>query len=610
MHSTTRFLRLACLVLLAFVCGSTGAGSPRAATEGLPAAPATIGAIQPGGPSPSTPYSFEVVDVRGWGLSTDQVYLLSSLEGIVNQDNATLFVIWDNDGAGWLASIADASYSYTTVPATNLSSLLSYYDACVHGVVIFDNQAESANIATPLCGIHKAVMVSQALAPAALAWPALVDEPIVANVTAMYAAQGFTSATPKGTIYKWAFDAWFAQCNHGELGMFDYFHAGAIRSILCGNAVFTIWQVCYTPDSERDAQADFDAFEYIIANSPQDMIVYGYMYPDGGNEHPVVSRLSANGKFLMPSDWLRNAPFLQRLPLPDGYQFQQKARVEADAIPLENKIYVAGIYSDGDNLQYVANFMRWNLWESSVHRTNPVPTSWEVSPSIVNVAPAIARFYWDNASSKDYFVTGVGGKGYTKAEYMTPEYTRTYWRSTRELMAFLDEREVRSWTGNYGTIVTIMNKGLGVAPQCDGIYEGYGGSDYMAPDEISGVPVVHMRGWTAHNSVELDGFYAELARLRALSPNAPLFVCYHLICWDAPYAMWAEFVNTLETGGDVVAVTVAQLTSLVRRSGTGVVTGGAIVTAIVSVWGLPMLLHLVAGVGRKKKLARTGGATR
>jgi hypothetical protein len=322
-----------------------------------------------------------------------------------------------------------------------------------------------------------------------------------------------------------------------------------------------------------------------------------------------VSRLSANGKFLMPSDWLRNAPFLQKLPLPDGYAFQQKARAEADSVPLENKVYIAGIYSDGDNLQYVANFMRWNLWESTTHRTNPVPISWEVSPSIFNVAPAIARFYWENATANDYFVTGVGGKGYVKAAYMTPEYTATYWRTTRELMATLDEREVRSWTGNYGTIVTAMNFAPGIPPQCDGIYEGYGGGDFKAPDEISGVPVVSMKSWTAHPGDDLSGYYNDLEALRSRSPGAPLFVCYHLICWDADYGKWAEFVNTLEAGGNVVAVTVAQMTSLIQRSGTGEATGAAIVAAVAGIWGIPLLLHFTAGAGRRKEAPRSGGAS-
>lgn len=593
------------MLLLACVC-CIASGAPQRAATGN--ASAVVSSIQPSGPTPGSPFAFDVVDVRGWGLTTDEVYLLSSLEGIVNRDAARLYVIRNNDGAGWLDSIDDEYYTPTYPAVANLSALLSHYDAIVDGVVIFDTQAESANVATPVCGINRSVMVSAALAPAALAWPALVDEPVVANMTALYAARGFTGATPKGEIYRWAFDNWFASCNQSALGMYDYGHAGAIRSLLAGNAIFTIWQVCYTPEAERDAPEDFECFEHVIENSPQDMIVYGYMYPDGGNEHPVVSRLSANGKFLVPSDWLNNAPFLQHLPLPDGYAFQQKARAEAESIPLENKVYVAGIYSDGDNLQYVANFMRWNLWESAAHRTSPVPCSWEMSPSVLEVAPAIARFYYDNASMEDYFVTGVGGKGYAKAEYMTPAYTEVFWRTTRELMALLDQREVRSWTGNFGTIVASMNGAPGVAPQCDGIYEGYGGGGYSTPAKINGVPVVYMHGWTAHNSGELQGFYDDIAALRARVPHSPVFVCYHLICWDAPYAMWAEFANTLEAGGDVVFVTVAQMSSLISRSSEGEVVTASIVLAVAGIWGIPLLVYATSGA-KRKEAPRAGGAT-
>ncbi len=595
----------ACVLLLACVCCTTGAASTRPATSTTPAASAPV---QPSGPTPGSPFAFDVVDVRGWGLSNDDKYLLSSLEGIVNRDTARLYVIWSNDGANWLTSIDDEYYTPSSIPVTNLSALVSYYDALVDGVIIFDGQSESANIATPLCGINRSIMVSQALAPAALAWPALQDEPVVANMTAMYAAQGFTGATPKGEIYRWAFETWFPLCNQTALGMYDYYRNGAIRSLLAGNAIFTLWQVCYTPEVERDAPEDFECFEYVIANSPQDMIVYGYMYPDGGNEHPVVSRLSANGKFLVPTDHLWNAPFWQHMPLPDGYTFQQKARANAASIPLENKVYIAGIYSDGDNLQYVAGFMRWDLWEASAHKTAPVPCSWEMSPSIINVAPAIARFYYENATANDYFVTGVGGKGYLKAEYATPAYTETYWRSTRELMAALDQREVRSWTGSFGTIVSIMNSAPGAAPQCDGIYEGYGGGSYTAPVEVDGVPVVYMHSWTAANSGDLQGFYEDIEELRARSPALPVFVCYHLICWDAPYNLWAEFASTLEAGGDVVFVTAAQMSSLIARSGTGEATTAGIVLAAAGIWGIPLLVYFASGA-RRKKGSRAGGAS-
>jgi hypothetical protein len=118
-----------------------------------------------------------------------------------------------------------------------------------------------------------------------------------------------------------------------------------------------------------------------------------------------------------------------------------------------------------------------------------------------------------------------------------------------------------------------------------------------------------MRGWSAHNAGELQGFYDELEAIRAQSRDSPLFVCYHLMCWDSPYDMWAEFVNTMEAGGDVVAVTVAQFTSLIQRSSTGEVTTTAIVLAIAGIWGIPFLVHAAAGAGRKKKGTRSGGAS-
>jgi len=122
------------------------------------------------------------------------------------------------------------------------------------------------------------------------------------------------------------------------------------------------------------------------------------------------------------------------------------------------------------------------------------------------------------------------------------------------------------------------------------------------------VPVVYMHGWTAHNSGELQGFYDDIAALRAQVPSSPVFVCYHLICWDAPYALWAEFVNTLEAGGDVVFVTVAQLSSLISRSTVETMTTSGIVLAIAGIWGIPLLVYVASGAKRKTR-PRAGGAS-
>jgi len=553
------------------------------------------------GPTNATPYAFDVVDVRSWDITGDQEYLLSSLEGIVNHDAARLFVIRSDENNGWLSSIADDAYTTSTLAVSNLSGLLAYYDSYIDGVVIFDEQNESANVATPLCGIYHAVMVSRALAPMALAWSALSDEPVVANITALYSAHGFNSSTLKGTIYQWAFDTWFASCNQTALAMFDYFYPSHIRSLLAGNSIFTLWQPAYVPANERDTPEDFASFEYILDNSPQDMIVYGYMFPDGGNEHEVVSRLSARGKYLVPSDWFTNAPFYQHLPLPANYTFLQKARAETASIPLENKVYIAGIYSDGDNVQYVENHMRWNLWESTAHKTSPVPCSWELSPSILRIAPPIARFYYDNATPNDYFVTGVGGKGYAKANYMTREYFDVFWSTTRALMARLDEREVRSWTGSFGNIIAAMNNVPGSPAQCDGVYEGYGGGDYKAPEAVAGVPVVYMRGFTAPSSSDLQRYYDEIETLRSRPRSTPVFVCFHLMCWESPYDRWAEFVNTLEATGDVAAVTAGQLSSLISRSAAGAITAVTMALVVAGIWGVPVLIFLAGAIPRARK---------
>ncbi|MBD3188165.1 hypothetical protein GF325_15115 [Candidatus Bathyarchaeota archaeon] len=563
-------------------------------------------------PSDDPVINFTVVDVRSWGLSNEQQYLLASLEGLINHDEGQLFIVWTSQDNRWLQSLNNTPYNASYSPATNLSQLLAIYDDHVDGIIIFDDLPESANIATPLVGINNSIMVHESIASSVLGYPALADEPVMVNLTAEYTAQGFTSETHRADIYHWAFDRYFTACNQSALALFDSEHPRHIRSQLAGNAIFTMWRPLYVDvyddddvliASEDDDKSQ-DCFEHVIENTPQNMIVYGYMYPAGSNEHPVVSRLSANGKYLVPSDWFQNMPFYQNLPLPDSFEFQQEYNITD--IDLEDKIYITGIYSDGDNVQFVQGYMKDQLWDCSGDVDGPngtipctrgmVPTTWEMSPSIVRLAPALAYHYYANATSNDHFVTGVGGKGYTKAKYMTRDFFQVFWEDTRDLMREMDMRVIRPWSGDFKKMIDIMNNDPAAPSQADGLIDGYGGSNDPFPRIISGVPVMGMLGFSAGNSAEARDELEDMLALAKSKPAGPAFYAYHLHCWSTSYNAWASFVLNLTATGMFEVVTAQDFVHLISMSGVARKQAIAHVLAQVISWGIPGLV-IVAAVG-------------
>lgn len=76
---------------------------------------------------------------------------------------------------------------------------------------------------------------------------------------------------------------------------------------------------------------------------------------------------------------------------------------------LKNKIYVAFILSDGDNLQYVEHLMR-KLWSNPDR--GAVPMGWTLSPAMLDAMPGALNYYHQTATDNDNLISGPSGYGY------------------------------------------------------------------------------------------------------------------------------------------------------------------------------------------------------
>ena len=82
--------------------------------------------------------------------------------------------------------------------------------------------------------------------------------------------------------------------------------------------------------------------------------------------------------------------------------------------PLENKIYVSIIFSDGDNVQYMQHHLKHN-WGNAARGS--VPIGWTVSPLAVDLDPAMLNYYWRTATTNDCLVSGPSGAGYARINF-------------------------------------------------------------------------------------------------------------------------------------------------------------------------------------------------
>jgi hypothetical protein len=120
-------------------------------------------------------------------------------------------------------------------------------------------------------------------------------------------------------------------------------------------------------------------------------------------EGPGVERGSIYGISTIASDWATNLTVHSGLP----------RTVNVKPIParpaLQNKIYVAFILSDGDNLQYVEHLMR-KLWNNPDRGS--VPMGWTLSPAMLDAMPAALNYYWQSSTNNDNLISGPSGYGY------------------------------------------------------------------------------------------------------------------------------------------------------------------------------------------------------
>ncbi len=559
----------------------------------------STGAIAPA--KSSTLAEFDVVDVSGWpslnSAITDHpdLFLLMSLEGLVNHDAPNLYVSWGGVVEQWWQELnATPYYRATVLNITSIEELVDHYAGYYDRVVVFNKSLpEVGNIATPLCGIHKALLFEESLYENARTWPAISGLPVAVNLTHEYALQNFsgphhyngTAFTPRVSVYQWAFNKWSPQCNQSSLAMCNPQWQRDIRSFLCGNGIFTTWEPMYctyvdggNPANTRypDNPEEQAFFEYILASTPSNMSVHGYYACYGCNEHPVVTRITAASKYFLPTTLVHDLPFFHNLPIPDDFVFDQapsrnfSMHVDPGTGKPHNKVYVAPILSDGDNLQFVQLGMKTWYWDYLIQTGSTTPITFEMSSSFYTEAPAMAMIYYMQQTEHQYFVTGINGWSYSKTRWATSEWFEYYWHHARELMAALDQREMRSWdAGDMNAVVRILNGQDGIPPQCDAFFEGYFGDGYVYPGTYQDVPFMPMMLLSGTSEAELSEERDRLlAMARSKPSSSPLFVVFHVNCWGISMPVYEQFVEnmTRDSGNQVVFVTAGQLSGLMNLS--------------------------------------------
>jgi hypothetical protein len=310
-----------------------------------------------------------------------EVDLFTSLEGIVNRTQPRMACVNPREGEG----------RFTWLKLHNLSySMVSGYDAIlkyrtnVTGLVVTDpDQPHTLNLATTMAGVNSELICDPSLLATLTNAP--YHLPIVDDLRGRFA--------DKYAVYGFLYTNYWPQCTHRIFaGMGPGLH-GHLRDYLIAVKCATVW---LGPGKTNDAEL---LRLFVSQMTPVEGVYMGW-WPGEGDGLEWIARY---GIPVLASDFFCN-----------GTVFSGVGRsIRIPAIPppppLENKVYVALILSDGDNVQYMQHTMKMD-WENAARGT--IPIGWTASPLAVDLDPVMLDYYWSTATTNDCLVSGPSGAGY------------------------------------------------------------------------------------------------------------------------------------------------------------------------------------------------------
>jgi hypothetical protein len=339
-------------------------------------------------PAFSTPASMlDCIDLRY--ASAEEADLFVSLEGIVNRAQPRIAVVTRRVGEGKLAWLDLHHLHYRT---TDGYAAVRKYRSEVSGLVVTDPaQPDTLNLATTMAGVNNELICAPELLPILTNAPYRL--PVVDDLRNRFDS--------KYAVYGYLLSNYWPRCTHRIVaGMGPGAH-GSLRDFLIATKTATFW---LGPGRHKDAAL---LRSFVSEMKPAHSLYMGWWPGEGDG----LKWIASYGVPVLASDFFCNATVFGGVTVP----------IKVQPIPplprLENKVYVALILSDGDNIQYMQHAMKrdWGL-----PGRGRIPIGWTSSPLAVDLDPVMLNYYYATATKNDCLVSGPSGAGYAHINDWAP----------------------------------------------------------------------------------------------------------------------------------------------------------------------------------------------
>ncbi len=511
----------------------------------LPTPPRPYPTLQPKTPPPAR--HLYVADVRH--LTHDEQLLLTSLQGLVNRTQPRIYLVHDEDDPFWLQAMQDQGQTGAPIPVADPFSLLKMFQSAYKGAVVPDpNVYVSPCIAVDIAGADDLLIATPELAARLhLSIKSDLRGKFKDNVDALRYAR--TTLLPRLNPY-------LCLCLDPPL------LGSQVDDIIAARGM-AFWITGPKAQDRPGANeaAERAEIEATFAKLPLNAVVRGFWWHGDGvgvDETPGVSLGSRFGKITTVSDYVANYSVLSGVPIPALRQKPQPPAPKLDP----TKVYLALTMSDGDNLCTWRGYFR-QYFTDPLHGTFPV--GWGMAPSLIDVAPTMARWYYDHAAPTDEFLCDVSGVGYmyppdwAKALKDRPAATTSFYDWTQKYMARMDMKTVR--------LMNVRTEDIaGVGADLPGV--AFLMPDYgtQGGDRYSHFTYTLPTGQPVFRAVSFGPGAQKLAdQVRSSVGTArPAFVNAFVWNWGSKLADLKAMLDALGPG--YVAVTPSQLNTLYRQS--------------------------------------------
>ena len=473
-----------------------------------------------------------------------EMYLFSSLKGIVNMTQPRIFS-YEGDASAegpytWMQSLG-----VKWIEQTNNWQLIIKYKSEISGLIVYDpTQIHTVNLATMLAKDKKALIASPSLLLRLTSPP--YNLPVLVDLRNQF--------TSKLQVYQTLYDTYWPNIDHRLLiGLNPEVHKASLREYATALGAAVVWL-------DPRVGAESTLLNKFLASMPAGSACMGW-WPEEGSG---VTRASNYGIATVASDFSTNLTFHSGMPRTINIKPMPPKPV------LQNKIYVAFILSDGDNLQYVEHLLR-KLWNNPDR--GKVPMGWTMSPAMVDAMPGALNYFHKTSTDDDNLISGPSGYGYAY-----PNYFRTF-ASLNQFVAKSEDYNNRAGF----RVVTVWNTITGSISQNSGdTYATYAPTLLGLTAQNTGGPLTIYKLSLPGMPLSCNYCYSEQTMIDAIASAAsgwngttPKFIIIQAAPWNnVTPTSFKNVMNTLSS--NYVVVRPDHLFQLLRESNNLSVNPGGI----------------------------------